>query len=215
VFAAARDLALKRLRSPAAWTALVRALPRHAQWLDGEPITGILPMGGVVDRLRPAAPPVSGVLSVADAWACTNPTLGRGIAIGLLHVAQLRDAVRARGGDPRALAGEWRERTEQELLPFYRACVGSDRVRLAEMDAHRAGRAPEPPAGDAALRAALFAAMGRDADVFRAGLEVIGCLAQPDEVLARPGLADRVLALAADAAAQPDLDRDAVLRLVA
>jgi 2-polyprenyl-6-methoxyphenol hydroxylase-like FAD-dependent oxidoreductase len=217
VFASAHDRALKRLREPSVWSALVRALPRHAQWLDGEPITGVLPMGGVIDRIRPAAPPATGIVSVADAWACTNPTLGRGIAVGLLHVALLRDVVRARLDDPSALADQWRDRTDRELAPFYRACVESDRVRLAEMEAHREERTPPPLDADAALQRALFAAMGRDADAFRAGLEVIGCLAHADEVLARPGLADRVLALAGDAAGGGSLDlpREDVLRLVA
>ena len=107
MFAAAADRPLKRLRDPAAFSALVRACPRHAHWLDGRPITGVLPMGGVIDRLRDPAP-APGVVSVADAWACTNPTLGRGITLGLLHVALLRDVVREHGDD---LAGAWRERT--------------------------------------------------------------------------------------------------------
>ncbi len=209
VFAAAGDRPLKRLRDPASFTALVSACPRHAHWLDGRPITGVLPMGGVIDRLRDPAP-APGVVSIADAWACTNPTLGRGITIGLLHAALLRDVLRA--GDAGAA---FRERTARELEPFYRVCVASDRVRLAEMDAHRAGRAPDPPADrGAVLRAALFAAMGRDADAFRGGLEIIGCLAQPEEVLARPGMAERVMALR-DEPAAPGPARDEVLRLVA
>jgi 2-polyprenyl-6-methoxyphenol hydroxylase-like FAD-dependent oxidoreductase len=212
VFAAAGDRPLKRLRDPAAFTALVRACPQHAHWLDGRPITGVLPMGGVMDRLRDPAP-APGVVRVADAWACTNPTLGRGITLGLLHAALLRDVLREHGG---VLADAWRDRTARELEPFYRACVASDRVRLAEMEAHRAGRAPEPPADrDAVLRTALFAAMARDADAFRGGLEIIGCLAQPAEVLARPGMAERVMALQGGVPAMPAPARDEVLRLVA
>jgi 2-polyprenyl-6-methoxyphenol hydroxylase-like FAD-dependent oxidoreductase len=211
IFAAAGDRPLKRLRDPGAFSTLVRACPRHAHWLDGEPITGVLPMGGVMDRLRDPAP-APGVVSVADAWACTNPTLGRGLTLGLLHVALLRDVIRAHGG---GLADPWRERTARELEPFYRACVASDRVRLAQMEAYRAGREPAPPADRAAvLRAALFGAMGTDAEAFRAGLDIIGCLAHEDEVLARPGLAERVMALHA-AAPPPPLARDDVLRLVA
>ncbi len=212
VFAAAGDRPLKRLRDPRAFSALVRACPRHAHWLDGEPITGVLPMGGVMDRLRDPAP-APGLVSVADAWACTNPTLGRGLTLGLLHVALLRDVLREHG---RALADPWRERTRRELEPFYRACVASDRVRLAEMEAYRAGHEPEPPADPVAvLRAALFSAMRTDADAFRAGLDIIGCLAHDHEVLARPGLAERVLALHADTPAPPPVARDELLRLVA
>jgi hypothetical protein len=167
-------------------------------------------MGGVMDRLRDPAP-APGVVSVADAWACTNPTMGRGITLGLLHVVLLRDVLRARRGDP---GDAWRRRTARELEPFYRACVAADRVRLAEMEAHREGRPAPVPAGDAALLRGLFGGMARDAELFRAGLEIIGCLAQPDAVLARPGIADRIRALGA-AAAPPPLERGDVLRLVA
>jgi 2-polyprenyl-6-methoxyphenol hydroxylase-like FAD-dependent oxidoreductase len=218
LFAAAGDRPLKRLRDVDAWTRVVRACPRQAHWLDGEPITGVLPMAGVMDRHRTPAPPATGVVSVADAWACTNPTLGRGIALGLMHVALLRDVVRERLGDRRALAAEWRERTERELAPWYRECIEADRVRLADMEAHRAGRTPDPPSDPAAqLRAALFAAMPHDADAFRAGMEVIGCLATPAEVLARPGFADHVRAVAAgrDAPAPVGPGRDELLRLIA
>jgi hypothetical protein len=57
--------------------------------------------------------------------------------------------------------------------------------------------------------------MRADADAFRAGLELIGCLAHEHEVLARPGLAERVLALRADTPAPPPVARDELLRLVA
>jgi 2-polyprenyl-6-methoxyphenol hydroxylase-like FAD-dependent oxidoreductase len=40
----AGDQALKRLRDPDVWTAVVAACPAHRQWLDGEPITGVLPI---------------------------------------------------------------------------------------------------------------------------------------------------------------------------
>ena len=56
------DRPLKRLRHEPAWTALVRACPLQAHWLDGEPITGVLAMGGVLDRRarrRPRRSPAS------------------------------------------------------------------------------------------------------------------------------------------------------------
>ncbi len=213
LYTAAADRPLKRLRHARAFSAVVGALPRHAHWLEGEPLTGVLPMGGVIDRIRPAAPRTPGVLSVGDAWACTNPTLGRGIAVGLMHAALLRDVVRERIGD--GLEDAWRERTEAELGHFYHSSVASDRGRLAAMAAHREGREPPVPATRAeVVGAALPLAMGRDAEAFRAGLEIIGCLAPADEVLARPGLVERILAHA-DAAPRPDLGRDELLRLVA
>ena len=201
----------------------MRACPLHAHWLDGEPLTPVMPMGGVVDRYRryggngTAAP--AGVASVGDAWACTNPSLGRGIALGLAHAALLRAVVREHGDDPARLVDAWDEATERELTPWYRATVAFDRARLAEIDAIRNGAEPPAPAPDdiaARVRAALPLAMSRDPDVFRAGLEISSCLALPQEVFARPGLAQRVLeAAGGEVARLPGPDRAQVLELVA
>ncbi len=192
LFASARDQALKRLRDASRWTALVRTCPQHAHWLDGEPITGVMAMGGVIDRYRPPAP-APGVVSVADAWACTNPSLGRGISLGLAHAALLRRTVREHGMD---VAEAFTAATGRELAPYYRATVATDRARLAEIEALRNGAAP-PPRDD--LRAAFAKAIGRDPDVFRAALEISNCLALPQEVFARPGMTERILTAAAEA----------------
>ena len=94
-----------------------------------------------------------------------------------------------------------------------------DRARLAEIDAIRSGAEPPVPAPDdvaARVRAALPLAMSRDADVFRAGMEISSCLALPQEVFARPGLAQRVLeAAGGEVARLPAPDRAQVLELVA
>ena len=42
-----------------------------------------------------------------------------------------------------------------------------------------------------------------DADVFRAGMEITGCLTLPREVFSRPGLAERILAIAAERGSTP------------
>ena len=167
-------------------------------------------MGGVIDRYRSPAP-APGVVSVADAWACTNPSLGRGIALGLSHAALLRRTVREHGAD---LADAFTAATERELTPYYRATVATDRARLAQIEALRTG-APMPPPD--ALRAALPRAMGLDADVFRAALEITNCLALPQDVFARPGMAERVLTAAAGAngAGPPGPTRDQVIKIVA
>jgi 2-polyprenyl-6-methoxyphenol hydroxylase-like FAD-dependent oxidoreductase len=206
VYVAAGDQALKGLRREERFTALLQACPLHAHWLEGEPIGEIQALGGIVDRRRRLAdahgePIATGVVAVADAWACTNPSLGRGIALGLAHVARLRDVVRERlGGDPRELVRAFDEVTENELTPWYDATVAVDRARLAEMVALREGAPPPAPADmPARVAAALPVAMGMDADAFRAGMEIMGCLTLPREVFARPGLAEKLLAFAAEA----------------
>jgi hypothetical protein len=75
-----------------------------------------------------------------------------------------------------------------------------DRARMAEIDALRKGE-PPPRSGHfgARIGRALPAAMSRDPDVFRAGLETIACLSLPRDVFSRPGLAERVFEAAAGA----------------
>jgi flavin-dependent dehydrogenase len=218
LYGAAGDRPLKKLRDEACWTALVRACPLHAHWLDGEPMTRVMPMGGAVDRYRRYSG-TAGVVSVGDAWACTNPSLGRGISLGLLHASLLRDVVREHPDDPAALVDAFDEVTERELTPWYRATVAFDRARLAQIDAIRAGGDPPAVAPDdipGRVRAALPVAMARDPEVFRAGLEISNCLALPQEVFSRPGMAQHVLEVAGDEVAQlPGPDRAEVLKLVA
>ena len=118
--------------------------PLVANWLDGEPITGIDVIAGIEDRYRrlvvDAQPVATGIVAVGDAWACTNPSLGRGAAIGLLHAGCLRDLLRdVDPGDPEKLARRFDEVTTTTVEPLYRMTLGFDRHRLAEIDADIAG----------------------------------------------------------------------------
>ena len=86
------------------------------------------------------------------------------------------------------------------------------------MEALRLGAKPPAPTDPGGrVRAALPIAARHDPDVFRAMLELLGCLSPAGEVLARPGLAERILELAHedDAPPPPGPDRHALLRLAA
>jgi 2-polyprenyl-6-methoxyphenol hydroxylase-like FAD-dependent oxidoreductase len=216
VFAAASDTALRSLRDPDRFDAVVRACPLQAPWLDGEPLTDVLTTAGVLDRYRRfvvnGKPVATGVAAVGDAWACTNPSAGRGITVGMLHAQRLRDTVRSCIDDPAAFAHAWDHATEADVSPFYWNQIKADRQRIAEMDALRAGG--EPPAPDPEART-MAAAMLRDPDVFRGMLEIGGCLALPEEVFARPGFMDKVQAHAGGRTWDPPgPDRQALLELV-
>ena len=89
------------------------------------------------------------------AWACTNPSLGRGITMGLMHAAGTREVVRRHLDDPLALARAHDEMTERRLTPWYRNTVELDRARAARLAAAATGQAlPEP--GDPAARVNLY-----------------------------------------------------------
>jgi 2-polyprenyl-6-methoxyphenol hydroxylase-like FAD-dependent oxidoreductase len=185
VFASTGDAPLKALRDVDCFTRVIQACPRHAHWLHGQPITEVLPMAGILDRYRRfvvgGSPVVTGLAAVGDAWACTNPSAGRGLTVGLIHAQLLRDVVRAHLADAGSFARAWDDATEDFVAPYYWNQISADRVRVAEMDALRAGVPPPPPDPVMSRLAA-----SDDADVFRARLEIRTCLALPQEVLARP-----------------------------
>jgi 2-polyprenyl-6-methoxyphenol hydroxylase-like FAD-dependent oxidoreductase len=189
VYGSTRDRSIKAARDAAHWTELVQRTGRHDHWLVGEPLTGVMAMGGVMSRTRAVAHGVDGLVSLGDAWACTNPALGRGMSFGLWHAALLRRAARAHAGRPAALTAAFASDSERELVPYHRATLATDRARLAEIDALLAGDPPPPP--NPLVRAMLV-----DAEVFRGAVEILGCLALPREVFARPGFAARVEAAA-------------------
>ncbi|MGZ4616941.1 MAG: FAD-dependent oxidoreductase, partial [Actinomycetes bacterium] len=89
VFGATGDAPLKAVRDPDLFARLVRACPAHAHWLDGSPVTQVLAMAGILDRYRrfvvDGRPVATGLAAVGDAWACTNPSAGRGLSVGLIH----------------------------------------------------------------------------------------------------------------------------------
>ena len=86
LWAASSDTDLRPFRKIIPSPRCVQACPFQAHWLDGEPITDVLPMAGVLDRYRrfvvEDVPIATGVAAVGDAWACTNPSAGRGMTVG-------------------------------------------------------------------------------------------------------------------------------------
>ena len=203
VYISSDDTLLKTLREADRWTAAVAACPRHAHWLDGEPLTDVLPMAGAADRRRSfvvdGTPVATGVLAIGDAWAATNPSLGRGITLGLKHVLVTAQALREHADDPLALARRHDELTNAQILPWYQNTVDVDRGRAAAIRAAIDGT-PPPVSDDprAVASRELAVAMLYDADVFRAFAEIMSLVTPPAEVMSRPGLGQRIHQVASD-----------------
>jgi 2-polyprenyl-6-methoxyphenol hydroxylase-like FAD-dependent oxidoreductase len=208
VFISAGDRPLKRLREPELWTALVAACPQHVQWLDGEPITGVLTMGGVLDRYRrfrlEGKPVATGIAPVGDAWACSNPSLGRGMTLGLRHVQLLRQVAREHLDDPRRFADALDEVTEAELGPWYRETVEEDRARMAQIEALRCGLEPPPPSGPSVkFLPALLPALTQDVEAFRAFIASRCGLTRLGEAFANEAFVARLSELVRDGERPP------------
>lgn len=188
-----KDTALRSLREADRWEAVVRGLPLVAHWLDGTPIDdGVQVMARLEDRRRgfvlDGNPVATGVVALADSWACSNPANGRGASIGLLHALTLRDQLRAAGADdPAAFAAAFHAATAETVEPWYRATLTTDRHRLGEIDAGIRGVAYDPPDVAYQLEKSLDAAFARDPECVRATLDIGLVLRTPGEVFSRPG----------------------------
>jgi 2-polyprenyl-6-methoxyphenol hydroxylase-like FAD-dependent oxidoreductase len=193
------DRALLGLKDPLRWERAVRALPTVAHWLEGDPIEdSVVTISKIEDRHRDlrsdGVPVATGVVAVADAWACTNPSLGRGASIGMLHAQALRDTLRHSGpDDPATFSEAFATATEATVEPWYRSTLSFDRHRLAEMAAFAEGTTYDPGDPEYEMTMALALAASRDPDAFRATLDIAFVLELPEVALARPGLVDKVI----------------------
>lgn len=194
----ASDTALRRLADAEVWDRAVASYPLIAHWADGEPLDEAPSvMASLQDRRRrfvvDGQPVATGVVAVGDSWASTNPSLGRGASLGLLHVQALRDHLRTVALEDRiGFVMAWDRTTDAVVGPWYRATVDFDRHRLAEIHAQAQGasyRTEDPGWGHA--KALDLGAM-HDGDVLRLLAEVLSVLATPEEVLARPGALEAV-----------------------
>jgi 2-polyprenyl-6-methoxyphenol hydroxylase-like FAD-dependent oxidoreductase len=223
LIASAADAAMRGLRHVDRWTDVVRSLPLAAHWLDGEPLEdGIIVMAKIEDRHRTFAvdgmPVATGLAAVADSWACTNPSLGRGATLGFMHSVALRDTLReSELGDPGAFSAAWERATNAVVEPWYRATLDFDRHRLAEIDAEIRGEEYRPEGDDWDIVQRVFFAAGQDPDCLRVALSVQGLVRPPEEVFADAALFEKVLTLGAGWRDAPRLgpSRSELLSIVA
>jgi 2-polyprenyl-6-methoxyphenol hydroxylase-like FAD-dependent oxidoreductase len=194
VATSARDTAARALAHDDAWERVVRACPLIAHWIDAPAIQSVTVMAKIEDRIRhytvDGAPLVTGVVSVGDAWACTNPSVGRGATIGLLHGLALRDLLREREGGgldaPIGTSRRWDELTQATVAPLYRDTLRFDRHRLAQIDAQIDGRTYVTDDEAWHRSVAINVGSGREPALLRAVVDMAGLLAPGDEVRARP-----------------------------
>ena len=208
IITSAADAAVRRAKDMATWNAIVSAYPLVAHWLEGEPLTDVEVMAKIEDRHRSfvvdGVPVATGVAPVADSWACTNPSVGRGASIGLIHAQALRDLIRDQGiDDPGAFALAWHDATVEKVEPYYRDTLSLDRHRLAEIEAQIAGIPYETDDPAYGIGQAMQATATQDPDIFRGAVDIASLLARPDEVMERPGLLDRIIELSQANAPEP------------
>jgi len=209
VIASAKDTAMRALSDVETWTRVVKSLPLHAHWLEGTPLDdGVAIMAKIEDRHRSfvidGTPVATGVVALADSWACTNPSVGRGITIGTIHAVALRDVVRAGLSDPVEFQRAWQGATLAEAEGWYRSTLAFDSARLDEIHAELEGREFHPTP-EYEITKSMEAAAFKDPEMLRSLLDIAGMLNTADDVLSRPGVLERAAELGHDWRDQPPL----------
>ncbi|MFC4500614.1 MULTISPECIES: FAD-dependent oxidoreductase [Streptomyces] len=200
------DQKLRGLGRRDAWQRAAALYPGLAPWAEGEPIGGVVALGGIHSVRRrlvhPGRPPVTGLVAVGDAWATTNPQFGLGMTLGITHATLLRDVLREAGpgtSRPAELALLFHDMTERHLAPVWAGLAGWEVHRQAEIDADMRGEVHH--SGDPAWNqhVAGRSACLRDAGVLRAMAEIGFLLTDSREAMGRPGLMARFARLAVNA----------------
>ncbi|HLN18278.1 MAG TPA: FAD-dependent oxidoreductase [Acidimicrobiales bacterium] len=206
----AKDADVRPLRDNERYTAVVQLLPLAAHWLDGEPLEDVRTIAKIEDRRRryvvDGRPVATGIVPVGDAFACTNPSLGRGISIGMVHAVALRDHLRVGPlDDPVAFATGWAEVTAATAEPWYDSTLRFDRHRLAQCEAQAAGvpYEPEDPFWEQFNR--FNFASAQDHELQRATFDAGMVFRTPEQTLADPRLAAKVDELGAGWRDEPRL----------
>jgi 2-polyprenyl-6-methoxyphenol hydroxylase-like FAD-dependent oxidoreductase len=200
IITASRDKALYGLRHLDRWEAVVKSLPLVAHWLDGKPLDeGVSVITKLEDRYRSLVvdnvPVATGIVTVGDAWAASNPSVGRGASIGMKHAVVLRDTLRRACLErPTCFVHEFHRRTSDVVEPWYRTTLAADRHRLAEVHAGMCGEEYRTRDEGYRLIQALLAHAALDPECLRAALDIRSVLRLPEEVLrSDPGLAGKLL----------------------
>lgn len=216
--ASGKDRVMRKVRDEEAFNKLWRSYPLVAHWVDGEPISDIEMMANLEDRIRhfvvDGAPVATGLAAVGDSWACTNPSVGRGASLGILHALALRDQLREHPLSPAdepaaniewSLA--WSRRTAETVEPYYRETVRGDQHRLGQIQAAIEDRTYDSDDPTYHFTEAMSGAAAKDPAALRAYLDAFMMHRLVDDLMDDDDLVERVLELGTDAQPGPGPSR--------
>jgi len=180
-----------------------RALPGPDQFFRAgplEPIGGVRPMGGLLNRLRrfvdaDGGPLVLGFHAVGDAHTCTNPLYGRGCSLALVQAVLLADATTAHPFDADGRARWYEAACAREVEPWFDVSVQMDR---AGADPAGSGAFGGQPSDEAKGLAAVFAAAATDPVIGRGIARFMNLLATPTDLMGDAEFLARVAAVMSD-----------------
>jgi 2-polyprenyl-6-methoxyphenol hydroxylase-like FAD-dependent oxidoreductase len=197
------------LSDPDGFELACRLLPGPDQFFgDGplEPVGGVRPMGGLLNRLRrftddDGRPTVLGFHAVGDAHTCTNPLYGRGCSLAVIQALAVAEALAEHPDDPAARALAYETTSAREVEPSYDFAVLMDKAG-ADPSGVRAADGP------GRAMAAVFVAAATDPIIGRGMARLWNLLASIEDLMADAAYATRVMEVMADPDAYPIPDRE-------
>lgn len=186
------------LRRPDRFEAFLAAVPHSAPWIRaGEPISEISIMSRIENRrrrlTRSDGPIAGGIVSIGDAALHTNPTLGRGISMGLCHAQHLADVAHSAPDDPVGFVDAFSAWTDEHLGIWYDTQVAADANTLERLAAGLRNERLAPVETPAArFAAAAFMCARADEVVGAAVARMAHLFAPPAAALGDPVVAARI-----------------------
>ena len=200
------DPCRRALRNPDTFEAFLRAVPHSEPWIRvGVPISEISTMSRIENRRRRLAtsdgPIAGGIVALGDASMHTNPTLGRGISMGLMHAQHLAEVAHLAEDDPVGFVETFTAWTDDHLGVWYDTQVAADAIALDRLAAGVLGTrldVADTPA--ARFGAAAFACAADDEIVGVAVAKMVHLFAPPAEIFGDALVGSRVSAFLASGA---------------
>ena len=194
------------LSTPEGFEAACRALPgpdlffRHGPL---EPIGGVRPMGGLLNRLRrfvdaDGAPVVLGFHAIGDAHTCTNPLYGRGCSLAVVQALLLADAISEHPGDDAGRARAYESACAREVEPWFDVSVQMDKAGADPAGTGAFGGGGGEASAESRGLAAVFAAAATDPILGRGIARFMNLLATPLDLMGDAEFLGRVAAVMAD-----------------
>ncbi|MEE3328234.1 MAG: hypothetical protein VX252_12930 [Myxococcota bacterium] len=211
--ASPQDDTLRQIRHEEAFEAAARQLPAIRRWIEDDvskPITDVYTYANLKNTRRffvkDGQPRALKVFPIGDALIHMNPMTGRGCTTSWISAWLLADALDANPDDPLAFAQELDAGIIQEVVPWYESMRLQDRATHEMAKLEEGGEDPysfERPDGTvdpqaymrSLLRDGVIPAMREDIVIMRAFMRVFNMLDAPTDMLAKPELLPRILAV--------------------
>jgi 2-polyprenyl-6-methoxyphenol hydroxylase-like FAD-dependent oxidoreductase len=204
------DPCRKALREPSSFDSFLHAVASSAPWIRvGEPISDIMTMSRIENRRRRLTtgdgPIAGGIVAIGDAALHTNPTLGRGMSMGLMHAQHLAEVAHLAADDPVGFVDAFAAWTDDHLGVWYDTQVAADAQSLDRLAAGiRGDRMPPIDTPAARFATAAFQCAAHDEAVGVAAAKVAHLFATPANAFGDPAVASRITDFLAT---EPSLDR--------